>query len=190
MSKTEYDNYFKLEVLERCEVVGNVSAVAEQYDLSRATIYSWKKKEDEIRESVAKDKVTEKITAQIDVRSDVLDKITTYEGLLQEIGGAEERRKALANQVEHLLMTVVSTLENHPDLAETRPKDLSKIMVELRETKDKLSREPDVVIEYRDAMMETVLSVLRGSYLTDDQLRDFVRKVEAVEADFEVIKED
>jgi len=92
----------------------------------------------------------------------------------------------MSAQVEFILWKVVRLLENHPDLDAIHPKDLSKIMADLHAVRKELSNEPTVIIEYRNQWMEQVLSVLQ-EFLDADSLRAFAQKMEAVEADYEVL---
>jgi chromosome segregation and condensation protein ScpB len=85
-----------------------------------------------------------------------------------------------------MLVKITSLLENHPDLDAIHPKDLSKIMKDLHDVRKELSNEPTIIIEYKNKMREQTLQVLQD-YLNIDQLRDFAQKMEAIEADYELL---
>jgi len=63
---------------------------------------------------------------------------------------------------------------------------LSKIMADLHAVRKELSNEPTVIIEYRNQWMEQVLGVLQ-EFVSPEDLRAFVKKMEAVEADYDVL---
>jgi hypothetical protein len=92
----------------------------------------------------------------------------------------------MSAQVEMILWRVIKLLESHPDLDAIHPKDLSKVMGDLHTIRKELSNEPTVIIEYRNQWMERVLSVLQD-FLDTETLREFVKKMEAVEAEYEVL---
>jgi transposase-like protein len=48
----QFNNRQKAQILDECTTTGNVSKVAEKYGITRATIYNWQKKEQEIREAL------------------------------------------------------------------------------------------------------------------------------------------
>jgi len=182
----QFSNRQKAEILDECIKVGNVSKVAEKYDITRATIYNWQKKEDEIRESLAQDTALRAIRDSVSVEAGVLKDIEQYSQLLSAKGNLEKRKQLLSSQVEFILWKVVNLLETHPDLDSVHPKDLSKIMGDLHSVRKELSNEPTVIIEYRNQWMERVLSVLQ-EFLDVDQMRDFAQKMQAVEAEYEVL---
>lgn len=186
-SSKEYTNQEKADVLDACKKIGNVSKVAEQFDISRGTIYNWKGQESEIRESLAKDDVVKALKTRSDVSEDVLRHLDTYQELLNAIGDLDTRRKKMGAHVEYALADVINKLEKHPDLDEVHPKDLSKIMTDLLNAKKQLYQEPDIIIEYRNSLMERVLHVLQGEFLDEDKLRAFVDKMEAIEVEYEVL---
>jgi hypothetical protein len=92
----------------------------------------------------------------------------------------------MSAQVEFILWKVIKLLESHEDLDRVHPKDLSKIMGDLHSVRKELSNEPTVIIEYRNQWMERVLSVLQ-EFLDTEQLREFASKMQAVEAEYEII---
>jgi len=116
----------------------------------------------------------------------VLKGVEEYADLLAQKGNLEKRKQLLSGQVEFILWKVVKLLENHPDLDGVHPKDLSKIMGDLHSVRKELSNEPTIIIEYRNEWMERVLSVLQ-EFLDEEKMREFAKKMEAVEADYELI---
>jgi hypothetical protein len=59
-------------------------------------------------------------------------------------------------------------------------------MKDLHDVRKELSNEPTIIIEYKNKMREQTLQVLQD-YLNIDQLRDFAQKMEAIEADYELL---
>ena len=182
----QFSNRQKAEILDEVAKVGNVSKVAQKFDITRATIYNWQKNEDEIREALGKDTALRAIKDSFPLEEGVLKGVEEYADLLAKKGALEHRKQMMSAQVEYILWKVVRILENHPDLDAIHPKDLSKIMSDLHGVRKELSNEPTVIIEYRNQWMEQVLNVLQ-EFVEPDQLREFVKKMEAVEADFEVL---
>lgn len=182
----QFSNRQKAEILDECKRVGNVSKVADKYGITRASIYNWQKAEDEIRSALAHDTALVAIKQSLPVEADVLKGIEEYSELLAQKGNLERRKQLLSSQVEFILWKVVRLLEQHPDLDGIHPKDLSKIMSDLHSVRKELSNEPTVIIEYRNEWMERVLSVLQD-FLGADDLREFAKKMQAVEAEFEIV---
>lgn len=183
---TYFTNRQKAEVLDDCVRMGNVSKVAEKYGLTRATIYNWQKAEQEIRKELAHDTALMNIKAAMPLEAGVLDKVQDYADLLARKGALEHRKQLMSAQVEFILWKVIKLLEEHPDLDGVHPKDLSKIMGDLHSVRKELSNEPTVIIEYRNQWMERVLTVL-NEFLDEDAMREFVGKMKAVEAEYEVL---
>lgn len=182
----QFTNRQKIEVLDEVKSTGNLSKVAEKFDITRATIYNWQKSEDALRESLAQDTALRSIKDSIPLEADILKDVETYAELLNQKGALEARKQMMSAQVEMLLWRTIKLLESHPDLDAIHPKDLSKIMGDLHTIRKELSNEPTVIIEYRNQWMEQVLGVLQ-EFVDNDTLREFVKKMEAVEADFEVL---
>lgn len=182
----QFTNAQKLAILDECVKTGNVSKVAEKYDVARATIYNWQRAEKDIRRDNAHDGALRSLKESLMARGDVLKNIEEYSELLAQKGALEKRKQLLSGHVEYILWRVVGLLERHPDLDSIHPKDLSKIMGDLHSVRKELSNEPTVIVEYRNTWMERVLQVL-GEFLGEDQLREFVKRMEAVEAEYEVL---
>jgi transposase-like protein len=182
----QFTNRQKAEILDKVKQVGNVSKVAQKFDITRATIYNWQKNEQDIRSSLAQDTALRAVKESYPLESEVLKDVQEYAELLNRKGALEQRKQMMSAQVEFILWKVVRLLENHPDLDAIHPKDLSKIMADLHAVRKELSNEPTVIIEYRNQWMEQVLGVLQ-EFLDADSLRAFAQKMEAVEADYEVL---
>lgn len=182
----QFTNRQKAEILDECTKVGNVSKVADKYEITRATIYNWREREDEIRKDLARDTALVAIRDSLPIEADVLRGVEEYADLLAQKGNLEKRKQLLSGQVEFILWKVVKLLESHPDLDGVHPKDLSKIMGDLHQVRKELSNEPTIIIEYRNQWMERVLSVLH-EFLDEDAMREFAKKMEAVEAEYELI---
>ena len=182
----QFTNRQKAEILDEVKKVGNVSKVAQKFDITRATVYNWQKNEDDIRSSLAADTALRAVKESYPLESEVLKDVQEYAELLNKKGALEQRKQMMSAQVEFILWKVVRLLENHPDLDAIHPKDLSKVMTDLHAVRKELSNEPTVIIEYRNQWMEQVLSVL-GEFMDQDSLRAFAKKMEAVEADYEVL---
>lgn len=183
---SDYSDKEKLDVLRDLDKYGNLSKVSTKYGLSRQTIYNWKGSAKQLQKQVVElDKVTK------NKRHDLLDKevlrnIGTYKNLLSTIGDLEKRKENLSAKVELLLMNVVDAIEKHEDLKEIHPKDLSKMMKDLHDVRKELSNEPTIIIEYKNKMREQTLQVLQD-FLNLDQLKEFAQKMEAIEADYELL---
>jgi transposase-like protein len=176
----------KVAILREIEVLGNVSKVAEKWGVSRQSIYNWQaqrsKLEDDMRiQEQAKDVVTR---SKFD--PELLKDLDQYRNTLQFIGHLEERKEQLSAKVEFMLIKVTTLLENHPDLDSIHPKDLSKIMKDLHDVRKELSNEPTIIIEYKNKLREQTLQVLQD-FLDLDQLKEFVQRMEAIEADYEIL---
>lgn len=182
----QFTNRQKVEVLDEVKSTGNLSRVAEKFDITRATIYNWQKSEEELRQSLAQDTALRSIKDSIPLEADILKDVETYAELLNQKGALETRKQMMSAQVEMILWRVIKLIETHPDLDAIHPKDLSKVMGDLHNVRKELSNEPTIIIEYRNQWMERVLSVLQD-FLGNDELRQFVQKMEAVEADFEIL---
>jgi len=183
---SHFTNRQKAEILDECKKVGNVSKVAEKFDITRATIYNWQKQEDKIREALGHDTALKAIKDSFPLEEGVLKGVEEYADLLAKKGALEQRKQMMSAQVEYILWKVVKLLESHPDLDAIHPKDLSKIMGDLHAVRRELSNEPTVIIEYRNQWMEQVLGVLQ-EFISPEDLRAFVKKMEAVEADYDVL---
>jgi transposase-like protein len=176
----------KVAILREVEVMGNVSKVAEKWGVSRQSIYNWQaqrsKLDDEIKiQEQAKDVVTR---SKFD--PELLKDLEQYRNTLQFIGHLEERKEQLSAKVEFMLIKITSLLENHPDLDSIHPKDLSKIMKDLHDVRKELSNEPTIIIEYKNKIREQTLQVLQD-FLDLDQLKEFAKRMEAIETDYEVL---
>jgi len=182
----QFTNRQKAEILDEVKTVGNVSKVAQKFDITRATIYNWQKNEEDIRSSLAQDTALRAIRESMPIEADVLKGVEEYSDLLAKKGALEQRKQLMSSQVEFILWKTIKLLEEHPDLDSVHPKDLSKIMGDLHSVRKELSNEPTIIIEYRNQWMERVLSVL-GDFLNEESLREFVQKMEAVEADYEIL---
>ena len=182
----EFTSEEKVAILREIEVMGNVSKVAEKWGVSRQSIYNWQaqrnKLDDEIRiQEQAKDVVTR---SKFD--PELLKDLEQYRNTLQFIGHLEERKEQLSAKVEFMLIKITSLLENHPDLDSIHPKDLSKIMKDLHDVRKELSNEPTIIIEYKNKLREQTLQVLQD-FLNLDQLKEFAKRMEAIETDYEVL---
>ena len=183
---SQFNNRQKAQILDECTTTGNVSKVAEKYGITRATIYNWQKREQDIRESLAQDTALRAIKESLPAEAGVLKDIEEYSVLLAEKGALETRKKMMSAQVEYILWKVIKLLESHEDLDKVHPKDLSKIMGDLHSVRKELSNEPTVIIEYRNQWMERVLSVLQ-EFLDVDEIREFASKMQSVEAEYEIL---
>lgn len=182
----EFTSEEKVAILREIEVMGNVSKVAEKWGVSRQSIYNWQaqrsKLDDEIKiQEQAKDVVTR---SKFD--PELLKDLEQYRNTLQFIGHLEERKEQLSAKVEFMLIKITTLLENHPDLDSIHPKDLSKIMKDLHDVRKELSNEPTIIIEYKNKLREQTLQVLQD-FLDLDQLKEFAKRMEAIEADYEIL---
>tara|TARA_R100001509_G_scaffold145119_1_gene101655 strand:- start:91 stop:648 length:558 start_codon:yes stop_codon:yes gene_type:complete len=176
----EFSPEEKVEILKDIEVLGNVSKVAQKWDVSRQTIYNWKNERSELEQKI----ILRESVPQIS--DEQVMNISKYREILSDLGSLEQRKEKMSAKVEFMLMKITTLLENHPDLDAIHPKDLSKIMKDLHDVRKELSNEPTIIIEYKNKMREQTLQVLQD-FLNIDQLREFAQKMEAIEADYELL---
>ena len=176
----EFSPEEKVEILKDIEVLGNVSKVAQKWDVSRQTIYNWKNERSELEQKI----ILRESVPQIS--DEQVMNISKYREILSDLGSLEQRKEKMSAKVEFMLMKITALLENHPDLDAIHPKDLSKIMKDLHDVRKELSNEPTIIIEYKNKMREQTLQVLQD-FLNIDQLREFAQKMEAIEADYELL---
>lgn len=176
----EFSPEEKVEILKDISVIGNVSKVAQKWGVSRQTIYNWKAERSELDDQII---LREN---KPDFDSKTLTEIDKYRDVLSDLGTLEQRKEKMSAKVEFMLMKITTLLEEHPDLDAIHPKDLSKIMKDLHDVRKELSNEPTIIIEYKNKVREQTLQVLQD-FLNLDQLREFAQRMEAIEADYEVV---
>jgi transposase-like protein len=167
-------------------VMGNVSKVAEKWGVSRQSIYNWQAQRRNLDEEIMIREQAKDVIARSKFDPDLLKDLEQYRNTLQFIGTLEERKEKMSAKVEFMLIKITTLLENHPDLDEIHPKDLSKIMKDLHDVRKELSNEPTIIIEYKNKLREQTLQVLQD-FLDLDQLKEFAHRMEAIEADYEVL---
>ena len=160
--------------------------MSKKYGLSGQTIYNCKNSAKELQEKVSELEVVTTKKKHDLIDREVLRDIGTYKDLLSTIGDLEKRKETLSAKVELLLMNVVDAIEKHEDLKEIHPKDLSKMMKDLHDVRKELSNEPTIIIEYKNKVREQTLQVLQD-FLNIDELREFAQRMEAIEADYEIV---
>ncbi len=176
----------KVAILREIEVLGNVSKVAEKWGVSRQSIYNWQAQRSKLEDDMRIQEQAKDVVERSRFDPELLKDLEQYRNTLQFIGHLEERKEQLSAKVEFMLIKVTSLLENHPDLDSIHPKDLSKIMKDLHDVRKELSNEPTIIIEYKNKLREQTLQVLQD-FLDLDQLKEFVQRMEAIEADYEVL---
>jgi hypothetical protein len=186
VGKNEFTPEEKVAILKEVEVVNNVSKVSEKWGVTRQTIYSWKAKRKELDQQVSLRESNGDAVGRSKFDADMLKDLDQYRNTLQFLGTLEERKEKMSTKVEFMLIKITSLLENHPDLDEIHPKDLSKIMKDLHDVRKELSNEPTIIIEYKNKVREQTLQVLQD-FLDLDQLKEFAQRMEAIEADYEVL---
>jgi len=183
---SEFSPQEKVEILRDIDIIGNVSKVAQKWGVSRQTIYNWKAERKHIDDEIEFIEKSKNLPELSKFDSEAVKDIEQYRNTLQSIGTLEERKEKLSAKVEFMLMKITTLLEDHPDLDAIHPKDLSKIMKDLHDVRKELSNEPTIIIEYKNKVREQTLQVLQD-FLNLDQLREFAQRMEAIEADYEVI---
>lgn len=176
----------KVAILREIEVLGNVSKVAEKWGVSRQSIYNWQAQRSKLEDDMRIQEQAKDVVVRSKFDPELLKDLEQYRNTLQFIGHLEERKEQLSAKVEFMLIKVTTLLENHPDLDSIHPKDLSKIMKDLHDVRKELSNEPTIIIEYKNKLREQTLQVLQD-FLDLDQLKEFVQRMEAIEADYEII---
>jgi transposase-like protein len=176
----------KVAILKEIEVMGNVSKVAEKWGVSRQVIYNWKKQRSKLEDEIKIQEQAKDVVARSQFDPELLKDLEQYRNTLSFIGTLEERKEKLSAKVEYMLIKITTLLENHPDLDEIHPKDLSKIMKDLHDVRKELSNEPTIIIEYKNKVREQTLQVLQD-FLSLDQLKEFAKRMEAIETDYEVL---
>ena len=182
----EFSPEEKVAILREIEVMGNVSKVAEKWGVSRQSIYNWQAQRRNLDEEIMIREQAKDVVARSKFDPDLLKDLEQYRNTLQFIGTLEERKEKMSAKVEFMLIKITTLLENHPDLDEIHPKDLSKIMKDLHDVRKELSNEPTIIIEYKNKVREQTLQVLQD-FLDLDQLKEFAHRMEAIEADYEVL---
>jgi transposase-like protein len=182
----EFSPEEKVAILREIEVMGNVSKVAEKWGVSRQAIYNWKAQRKNLDEEIIIREQAKDVVARSKFDPELLKDLEQYRNTLQFIGTLEERKEKMSAKVEFMLIKITTLLENHPDLDEIHPKDLSKIMKDLHDVRKELSNEPTIIIEYKNKLREQTLQVLQD-FLDLDQLKEFASRMEAIEADYEVL---
>ena len=183
---SEFSPQEKVEILRDIDIIGNVSKVAQKWGVSRQTIYNWKAERKHIDDEIEFIEKTKNLPEVSKFDPELLKDLDQYRNTLQFIGTLEERKEKLSAKVEFMLVKITTLLENHPDLDAIHPKDLSKIMKDLHDVRKELSNEPTIIIEYKNKVREQTLQVLQD-FLNMDQLREFAQRMEAIEADYEVV---
>ena len=176
----------KVAILKEIEVMGNVSKVAEKWGVSRQVIYNWKKQRSKLEDEIKIQEQAKDVVARSQFDPELLKDLEQYRNTLSFIGTLEERKEKLSAKVEYMLIKITTLLEHHPDLDEIHPKDLSKIMKDLHDVRKELSNEPTIIIEYKNKVREQTLQVLQD-FLDLDQLKEFAKRMEAIETDYEVL---
>jgi transposase-like protein len=182
----EFSPEEKVAILREIEVMGNVSKVAEKWGVSRQSIYNWQAQRRNLDEEIMIREQAKDVVARSKFDPELLKDLEQYRNTLQFIGTLEERKEKMSAKVEFMLIKITTLLENHPDLDEIHPKDLSKIMKDLHDVRKELSNEPTIIIEYKNKLREQTLQVLQD-FLDLDQLKEFAHRMEAIEADYEVV---
>ena len=182
----EFSPEEKVAILREIEVMGNVSKVAEKWGVSRQSIYNWQAQRRNLDEEIIIREQAKDVVARSKFDPELLKDLEQYRNTLQFIGTLEERKEKMSAKVEFMLIKITTLLENHPDLDEIHPKDLSKIMKDLHDVRKELSNEPTIIIEYKNKLREQTLQVLQD-FLNLDQLKEFASRMEAIEADYEVL---
>lgn len=176
----------KVAILKEIEVMGNVSKVAEKWGVSRQSIYNWQAQRKNLDEEIKIREQAKDVVERSKFDPELLKDLEQYRNTLQFIGTLEERKEKLSAKVEFMLIKITTLLESHPDLDSIHPKDLSKIMKDLHDVRKELSNEPTIIIEYKNKLREQTLQVLQD-FLNLDQLKEFASRMEAIEADYEVL---
>lgn len=176
----------KVAILREIEVMGNVSKVAEKWGVSRQSIYNWQAQRKNLDDEIALREQAKDVVARSQFDPELLKDLEQYRNTLQFIGTLEERKEKMSAKVEFMLIKITTLLEEHPDLDSIHPKDLSKIMKDLHDVRKELSNEPTIIIEYKNKVKEQTLQVLQD-FLSLDQLREFAQRMEAIEADYEIL---
>lgn len=182
----EFSPEEKVAILREIKVMGNVSKVADKWGVSRQTIYNWKNQRSNLDEEIKIREQAKDVVQRSKFDPELLKDLEQYRNTLQFIGTLEERKEKMSAKVEFMLIKITTLLENHPDLDEIHPKDLSKIMKDLHDVRKELSNEPTIIIEYKNKLREQTLQVLQD-FLNLDQLKEFASRMEAIEADYEVL---
>jgi transposase-like protein len=176
----------KVAILKEIEVMGNVSKVAEKWGVSRQSIYNWQAQRKNLDEEIKIREQAKDVVERSKFDPELLKDLEQYRNTLQFIGTLEERKEKLSAKVEFMLIKITTLLESHPDLDSIHPKDLSKIMKDLHDVRKELSNEPTIIIEYKNKVREQTLQVLKD-FLNLDQLKEFAKRMEAIETDYEVL---
>lgn len=181
----EYTDAFRLEVAEKAEEWDNVTKAAEDYNVTRHSVYKWMREKDEIaarakRESDLAYKSEEIIRKMDAALPDNIEEADEYLAILNRYGTATERKTKLNARVETLLFRVLRMLEAHPKLADVHPKDLSKIMTDLESVREKLAGEPTIIVQERNKIKEIVFIAVRDLF-GEDAVYNLAQRIESMQ---------
>ncbi len=174
--KSKYTHDQKLEAIALARV-GNKSAVAKQYGITRATLYKWIEQEEFLHSSSEEAAVT----VAIDLNN-AMTKIAEDKVDLDRHGEYDARKKLMASALEAELIRKVSIMTQQTDekFIMMSPKDQITFLEKANAIKKDLYDEPTMIIEYRNNWMEQVIKVL-SKMMDRNQLTTFVEKMHDIE---------
>lgn len=181
----EYQDSFRLQVIEKAKEWNNVTKAANEFGVTRHSVYKWMREEEDIaaraeRELKLAEKSEQIIQKMEKVLPDNIEEADRYLEILNRYGTATERKTKLNARVETLLWRVLQMLETHEDLPDVHPKDLSKIMTDLESVREKLAGEPTIIIQERNKIKEIVFIAIRDE-LGEEAVPRVARRLEAMQ---------
>lgn len=175
-SVTYYDPEFKLEVLEKARDA-NDQDVADEYGISRRTIINWRNKEDDIRASVERSEVKDKLVALDGELGAVAEYEKKYLQKLDDLGELEDRKKVFVSSLEKVMWDHLNALDG--DVQDMKPDVRVRMLKDLNEIREKLSGEPSVIMEYRSKFQMNVMMVVRE--MIPERAEEFLERIKMVE---------
>ena len=98
MTKRDYTQQFKEQILRECQEVGNVAVVARRHNISPNTIHTWKRK-------------AKKTGSTTPLPTDDLKRIRELEARLEKIGTENDRLKRIVAEKE-LQITIMEEMRD------------------------------------------------------------------------------
>jgi transposase-like protein len=98
MTKRDYTQEFKEQILRECQEVGNVAVVARRHNISPNTIHTWKRK-------------AKKTGSTTPLPTDDLKRIRELEARLEKIGTENDRLKRIVAEKE-LQITIMEEMRD------------------------------------------------------------------------------
>jgi transposase len=180
----------KIAILDEVAKNNNKQKASEMFGVSRRTVITYCKKEDEIRAEFEAAQLSPSKSIEIPdelMQMGIVDLYTKkYLSKLNNIDDLEARKKAYVATLEKVMWDHLSKLDDDV-CSDIKPEVRVKMLKDLNEIREKLSGEPSVVIEYRNKWKIETMTVLKD-FLDADEMKEFGKRMQKVEeAEYEEI---